>query len=223
MKQRLFEIQDKEYKSFQSKLLPTVSEDRIIGVRTPELRKLARELAGTKDAEDFLCELPHKYYEEDNLHAFVIEQINDFDSCIAEINAFWPYVDNWGTCDSMRPKCFKKNKERLLLEIDKWLSSSHTYTLRFGIETLMLYYLDDGFKTEYHERVAKITSQEYYVNMMIAWYFATALANLWDETLPYIEKKALPIWVHNKAIQKAVESYRITNEQKEYLKKLRMK
>ncbi len=222
MRERLFKLQDKNYKSFQGKLMPTVSDDRIIGVRIPEIRRLAKELAGTQKAEDFLIEVPHKYYEEDNLHAFIIEQIKDFDSCITAINTFLPHVDNWATCDSMRPKCFKNNKEKLLLDIDKWLDSKHTYTVRFGIETLMLYYLDEDFKDEYHQRVAKIISQEYYINMMIAWYFATALAKRWNETLPYIENKSLPAWVHNKAIQKAVESYRITNEQKEYLKTLKI-
>ena len=165
--------------------------------------------------------LPHKYYEENNLHAFLIEQIRDYDECIAALNAFLPYVDNWSTCDSLRPRVLKKEPLRLLARIDDWLDSEHTYTVRFAIQLLMLYYLDDCFDTEFLERVAAIKSDEYYVNMMIAWYFATALAKQYDATLPYLTEKSLSPWVHNKTIQKATESYRITKEQKQYLRSLK--
>lgn len=219
--ERLFSLQDKGYKEFQAKLMPTVSKDNIIGVRTPALRKLAKEIYGTKAANEFLKMLPHKYYEQDNLHAFLLLQIKDFDACVKEVERFLPHIDNWATCDSLRPICFKKNAEELLPYIDKWLKSEHVYTVRFGIEMLMVHFLDDRFDVKYLWQVAHIKSDEYYVNMMCAWYFATALCKRWQDALPLIEDKTLQPWVHSKTIQKAVESYCLTAEQKAYLKTLK--
>jgi len=219
----LFKNQDLKYKEFHQKLIPNIEPDMVIGVRVPILRQIAKEYYGTEKRERFLKTLPHKYYEENNLHAFFIEQIMDFDKCICEINRFLPYVDNWATCDSMRPKCFCKNTEKLILEIEKWLKSPHTYAVRFGIEMLMVYYLDSEFKTEYLKNVALVESSEYYINMMIAWYFATALAKKWEDSFPYIENRKLPEWIHNKTIQKAIESYRISKDKKELLKSLKYK
>lgn len=223
IQQRLFDLQDLEYRAFHSKLMPTVDSSKIIGVRTPALRKLAKELAKTQEAEPFLQTLPHEYYEENNLHAFLVEGIKDYDECIASVNAFLPYVDNWATCDMMSPKCFKNHLAELLDSIKRWIASDWTYTIRFGIGMLMKFYLDDEFDMAYPEIVAGVSSEEYYVNMMIAWYFATALAKQYDAVLPFIEERRLGMWTHNKAIQKAVESYRITKEQKEYLKSLKIR
>lgn len=218
---RLFELQDLKYRDFHSRLIPTVSKDLIIGVRTPALRKLAKEIKNSEAAKAFLVVLPHKYYEENNLHAFLIEEIRDYDECILQLNRFLPFVDNWATCDMMRPKIFKKHLPELLAEIKKWLESDDTYTVRFGIECLMCYYLDDNFSPEYPEIISKIRSDEYYIKMMQAWYFATALAKRYGEIVPYIEQNRLDADTHNKTIQKAIESYRITDEQKSYLKTLK--
>lgn len=220
---RLFEIQDLKYRDFSHSLMPTVDKEKVIGVRTPALRKLAKELSKDERSKNFMSSLPHVYYEENNLHAFMIEQIKDFDTAILETDRFLPYVDNWATCDCMSPKAFKKDLDRLLTKIDQWLSSSHTYTVRYGICTLMRYYLDDRFSPDLLKKVAEIRSDEYYVKMMIAWYFATALAKQYDATLPYISEKKLDKWTHNKAIQKAIESYRVTDEHKAYLKTLKIK
>ncbi|MBQ9887228.1 MAG: DNA alkylation repair protein [Lachnospiraceae bacterium] len=220
---KLFEMQDLKYKDFQAKLMPTVDPDTIIGVRTPQLRKFAREFAKSAEASDFIKQLPHKYYEENNLHGFIIEGMKDYDEVVAALDEFLPYVDNWATCDLMSPKVFKKHLPKLLDKIKQWLSSEHTYTVRFGIEMLMIYYLDEHFDPEYPKLVASVKSEEYYINMMIAWYFATALAKQYDAVLPYLEIRRLDAWTHNKAIQKAVESYRITDEQKTYLKSLKVK
>ena len=221
IRQELFSLQDPSYKAFHCPLMPTVDPDTVIGVRTPALRSLAKRLKAGKDISIFLSDLPHKYYEENNLHAILIEDITDFDACITALNAFLPFVDNWATCDMMRPKVLKKEPDRLLNEIEKWLTSEHTYTVRFGIGMLMVHFLDDAFHESYPKRVAKIQSEEYYVNMMIAWYFATALAKQWDGVIGYLEEERLPLWVHNKAIQKAVESLRISKERKQYLRSLR--
>jgi len=187
----------------------------------PKIRALAKQIKN--DTGDFLEKLPHKYYEENNLHALLVSQIPDFDECIEKLNRFLPYVDNWATCDIMSPKSFKKNKEKLLLQIENWIKSGHTYTIRFGIEMLMTHFLDDDFDEKYLEQVSLIKSDEYYINMMIAWYFATALAKKWDFAVKYLEDARLSQWVHNKTIRKAVESYRITEKQKEYLKTLIIK
>lgn len=220
---RLFALQDKGYKEFHSRLMPTVNRDSIIGVRTPALRKLAKELAKQPEYMEYIHMLPHDYYDENNLHGFLIETIKDYDECVAAVNEFLPYVDNWATCDLMSPKVFKKHRMELLEQIKIWLASDETYTIRYGIEMLMTHYLDEDFKKEYLAWVAEIRSEEYYVNMMIAWYFATALAKQPADTLPYIEQVRLDTWTHNKAIQKAVESYRISPEQKAYLKTLKIK
>ena len=219
----LFELQDEKYRDFQSALTPTVNKTEFIGVRTPQLRSLAKELKKRGDINEFLEDLPHRYFEENQLHAFIISEIKNFDECIKELNLFLPYVDNWATCDQMSPKVFKKYKAELLKYIDVWIKSEETYTIRFGIKMLMSHFLDEDFNPVYPEKVAKIQSEEYYVNMMIAWYFATAFAKQYESILPFIENEKLGIWTHNKAIQKAVESRRITPEQKEYLKSLKIK
>lgn len=223
IQKHLFELQDLKYKDFHSKLIPTVDPETVIGVRTPALRKLAKEIAKTEEAGEFLKELPHQYYEENNLHGFLIEAVKDYEECVEKLNIFLPYVDNWATCDMMRPKVFKKYREELLVQIKEWMQSEHIYTVRFAIEMLMTFYLDEWFEEEYLEWVAEIRSEEYYLNMMIAWYFATALAKQYEAVVPYIEGRRLDKWVHNKTIQKAVESYRITAEQKVYLKTLKIR
>lgn len=221
--EQLFALQDLEYKQFHSKLMPTITPDVIIGVRTPQLRSLAKKMRESTEVEPFMNQLPHHYYEENNLHGFLIENIKDFDSCIAALNIFLPYVDNWATCDMMSPKVLKKDLPKLYEQIKKWIASGETYTIRFGVNMLMKYYLDEAFLTEYPELVASIDSEEYYVKMVVAWYFATALAKQYDAVLPYLTEHRLDAWTHNKTIQKAVESYRITAEQKTYLKTLKMK
>ena len=221
--EQLLSMQDEAYKQFHCKLMPTVDSDTVIGVRVPMLRKLAKELYGTAEAEAFLSELPHKYYDENNLHAFLIAQINDYNSCIAEVERFLPYINNWATCDGLSPKIFKKHLPELLEHIKVWLASDETYTVRFAIGMLMQFYLDDAFDLQYSDMVAAVKSEEYYVNMMIAWYFATALAKQYDAVLPYLENHKLDIWTHNKTIQKAIESYRITDDQKKYLRGLKRK
>ncbi len=220
---KLFKMQDKKYRDLQTKLIPTASPDIFIGIRTPELRAYAKELVKNNNYSKFLEELPHKYFDENQLHAFIISELKDYSDCIKSINRFLPYVDNWATCDQMSPKIFKKHHDKLIDEIKKWIKSKETYTIRFGTGMLMQHYLDDDFKTEYLEWISKIRSEEYYVNMMTAWYFATALAKQYKETIPYIESNKLDNWTHNKAIQKALESYRITDEQKEYLRSLKKK
>ena len=217
----LFELQDLKYRDFHAKLMPTVNKEKIIGVRTPALRVFAKKYGKTDEAKEYLQILPHQYYEENNLHGLLIEQIKDYDICLEELERFLPYIDNWATCDIPRPKCFAKHKTELLPVIKEWIASGNTYTIRYGIGTLMSFYLDEDFKPEYIELVASVQSEEYYVNMMIAWYLATALAKQWDATIPYLEERKLSPWVHRKTIQKAVESYRITDEQKVYLKTLR--
>ncbi len=223
IQRRLFELQDPQYKDFQCKLIPTVDSDTVIGVRTPALRKLAKELSKAPDTDQFLAILPHKYYEENNLHGFLIETIKNYDQVIKALDAFLPYVDNWATCDLMSPKILKKHLPELLEKIKEWLESGHIYTVRFGIGILMSFYLDDNFQPETLELVAGVHSEEYYVNMMIAWYFATALAKKYDAALPYIQERRLENWTHNKAIQKAIESYRISEEVKVYLRTLKVK
>lgn len=223
LREKLFALQDLKYREFNSKLMPTVDPETVIGVRTPDLRKLVKEFAKTPQAVEFMKCLPHEYYEENNVHGFIIETIKDYDEAIAQLEIFLPYIDNWATCDLISPKVFKKHLPELLEKIKEWTKSGETYTVRFGIEMLMSHYLDAEFKAEYLEIPASVKSDEYYVNMMIAWYFATALAKQYDAALPYIENARLDKWTHNKAIQKAVESYRITSEQKAYLKTLKIK
>ena len=223
IRQRLFELQDVSYRDFQVKLIPTVETESMIGVRTPALRKLAREYGRRAEIGVFLQDLPHKYFDENQLHAFIISGIKDFETCIMYVEKFLPYVDNWATCDQMSPTVFKKKRQELLPYIREWMRSDRTYTVRFGIGMLMQHYLDEDFDPSYPEMVAGIKSEEYYISMMIAWYFATALAKQYDTVLPYIEEKRLDSQTHNRAIQKAVESYRITQEQKAYLKTLKIR
>lgn len=220
---RLFRLQDEDYRAFQCRLMPTVDPDAVIGVRLPELRKFAKEFAKTPEAADFLRCLPHQYYEENNLHGLLIEGMRDYDQAAAALDVFLPHVDNWATCDLMRPRAFRKHLPELLERIRLWLASGHTYTVRFAIGMLMTFYLDEAFRPEYPAMVAAVRSEAYYVNMMIAWYFATALAKQYDAALPYIQQHCLQPWTHNKAIQKAIESYRITDEQKTYLRSLKVK
>ncbi len=219
----LFSLRDEKYKDFSASLMPTVDKERVIGVRIPILRKLAKELKGTNTAESFLKTLPHKYYEENNLHAFLISEIKDFEECVRSVDAFLPYIDNWATCDSLRPKVFRRNPEKLEKYIEKWLESDEIYVKRFGIGAVMTYFLDEKFDKKKLERVAEIRSEEYYINMMIAWFFATALAKQWDSALPFIMERKLSDWTHNKTIQKAIESYRITDSKKQILRKLKIK
>ena len=221
LQKQLFELQDLKYRDFHSKLMPETDKETVIGIRTPVLRKFAKEFAGTSEAEAFLRQLPHRYYEENNLHMMLITGIKDNEKCMEEIQRFLPCIDNWATCDYPAPKCFARHKDQVLEEAKRWISSGETYVIRYGIGMLMRLFLDEDFSSEYLEMAAAVQSQEYYVNMMIAWYFATALAKQWDATVPYIEQHKLSDWVHRKTVQKAVESYRITPEQKEYLKGFR--
>lgn len=257
VRQRLFALQDLNYKDFHCRLMPTVDPDRVIGVRTPALRKLVKELSREPElAASFMAGLPHEYYDENNVHGFLISSNRDFEECLTQLSAFLPYIDNWATCDLLVPKIFAKHRGELLPHIEGWLASSHTYTVRFGMKMLMDFYLDDAFSAKYPRMVASVKSDEYYVNMMIAWYFATALAKQWDAVIGYFAepggdgpggdwlggdwlgeadkpdgsdapagqpRPVLDKWTHNKAIQKAIESYRITPEQKEYLRTLKLK
>ena len=223
IRNELFKMQDIAYRDFNSKLIPTVDKSLFIGVRTPELRKYAKQLAKREDIEEFLHSLPHKYFDENQLHAFIVSEIKDFKSCVDRVNEFLPHIDNWATCDQLSPKVFKKNHKELIAYIKEWLKSDKVYTIRFGIGMLMEHFLDEDFDIMYPDTVSNIRSDEYYVNMMIAWYFATALAKRYESILPFIEKRSLDIWTHNKAIQKAVESLRISDEKKEYLKSLKIK
>ena len=218
----LFARQDIKYRDFQAPLFPNIAKEKMIGVRTPDLKKLAKELNGSDIANKFIETLPHHYFDENQLHAFLISLIKDYDTCLKEIDKFLPYIDNWGTCDQLSPKVFSKHKDELIVSIKKWIKSKHTYTVRFAIGILLSLYLDDSFKKEYMELVSNVKSEEYYINMMIAWYFATALAKQYKTAIKYIEDKKLSPWVHNKTIQKAVESYRISDEQKVYLKGLKV-
>ena len=225
IQQQIFALQDKPYGEFQSRLLPTIAKERIIGVRIPVMRKLAKQLMKEEPeaVQAFLEELPHTYYDEDILHAILISEIKDYDRCIRETERFLPYIDNWAVCDIMSPKVFKRHRSELIEKIRGWSASEHTYTCRFGMEMLMSFYLDEDFRPEYLEIPAQVQSEEYYVNMMIAWFFATALAKQWDRTVGFIEQKKLDAWTHNKAIQKSIESRRITDGQKAYLRSLKLK
>ena len=218
----LFQLQDKGYHDFQSKLIPTIPVETIIGVRIPTIRKLAKEYGKDPESVEFLKQLPHTYYDENILHALLVAEIKDYEVCVKEVERFLPYVDNWAVCDIFSPKVFRKNKDKLIDKIREWTASGPSYTCRFGMGMLMTHFLDEDFRVEYLEIPATVHSEEYYVNMMIAWFYATALAKQWDATIGYIEDQRLDTWTHNKTIQKARESYRITPEQKEYLKTLKM-
>lgn len=217
---KLFELRDEKYRDFSSKLIPNIPLERQIGVRLPDIRALAKSLS-SEEIESFLNELPHKYHEENHLHGILLTRIKDFDDCLYKTERFLPFIDCWAVCDIPAPKCFERHKRELLPYIDRWLGSEHCYTVRFGISMLMRLFLGDDFNTEYLEKVAKLSSDEYYVNMMIAWYFAEALVKQWDSAIGFIENRRLDSWTHTKAIQKARESFRISPERKEYLKTLK--
>ena len=221
VKDALFSYQDLKYRDFQSPLVPNIDKETIIGVRTPQMRQVAKEFYNTPEGNKFLSKLPHKYYEENLVHFFMIAMIKDFDECVKEVERFLPYVDCWPVCDQSSPKVFKKNHKKLLSLIKKWIASEHVYTARFGIRMLMNEFLGDDFKEEYLEWVASVKGEDYYIKMMVAWYFATALAKKYEETVPYIEQHKLEDWTHKKAIQKAIESYRVSDEHKAYLKTLK--
>ena len=219
---KLYSLQDMKYRDMQIRIIPSINPESVIGVRTPELKRMATDVLKAGDYQEFLNELPHKYFEENQLQAFIISGIKDLNECMEELEKFLPYVDNWATCDQMSPKIFRKHRKELLTHIKKWIKAEKTYTVRFGVGMLMEHFLDEEFDPEYPAMVAEIRSEEYYVNMMIAWYFATALAKQYESVLPYLEQKRLDDWTHNKAIQKSVESRRITEEQKIYLKSLKL-
>lgn len=223
IQQELWKLQDKTYQEFSRKLIPNIAPEKIIGVRTPALRQLAKEVMAAGEAEAFLNALPHEYHEENQLHAFIISAMKDYAQCVEHLNAFLPYVDNWATCDQMLPKLFKKHRPELMVQIRQWLNAEDTYTVRYAIGMLMVHFLDEDFDRSYLELVVQIRSEEYYINMMIAWYFATALAKQYAAALPYIEERRLAVWTHNKAIQKAIESRRVSSERKAYLRNLKMK
>ena len=218
---RLTEAKDDTYREFQAKLIPNIPKETILGVRTPELRKIAKEVFESEERDAFLSDLPHKYYEENLIHFFILAMIKDFDACVRTVETFLPYVDCWPVSDQATPKSFRKNHQKLLPYIKKWIASEHVYTARFGLRMLMNEFLDADFKAEYLELAASKTGEDYYLKMMIAWYFATALAKRYDETVPYFENRRLDEWVHKKAIQKAAESFRVTEGHKKYLKSLR--
>jgi len=223
IQQKLFGMQDKTYQAFSAKLLPTVAPEKIIGVRTPALRQLAKEVLAAGEAEGFLTTLPHAYHEENQLHAFILAETKDYDACMALVRAFLPYVDNWATCDQLSPKVFRKHRPELLEQIKLWLHSEDTYTVRFALGMLMVHFLDEDFDPSYLELAAQLRSEEYYVNMMVAWYFATALAKQYEAALPFIENRQLALWTHNKAIQKACESRRVSAVHKKHLRTLKIK
>lgn len=223
IRETLFSLRDEKFAAFQARLIPNVAPERIIGVRTPALRKLAKTLRGSGEAEEFLKALPHDFFEENNLHAFLLCEMKDFDACVQAVEDFLPYVDNWATCDQMSPGVFRKNKQALLPYIRCWIASERCYTRRFGTGMLMSHFLDEDFREEYLRLVSDIRSEEYYVNMMIAWYFATALAKQYEAALPYLENRRLDPWVHNKTIQKAVESFRVSDEHKACLRALKIR
>ena len=222
IRERLFALQDLSYRDFQKGLIPGISEETMIGVRTPELRKLAREYGKKAETEDFLRDTPHRYFDENQLHAFIISGEKDFETCIRRVEAFLPLVDNWATCDQLSPGVFKKNRQRLLPHALSWMDSAHTYTVRFGIGMLMQHFLEEDFDPALAGKVADLRSEEYYINMMRAWYFATALAKQYEAVLPFIEERRLDAWTHNMAIRKACESFRVAPDRKAYLKTLKI-
>ena len=223
IREKLYDRQDLKYRDFQVKLIPGMEPEKMIGVRTPDLRKIAKQMAKREDIGEFLENLPHEFFDENQVHAFVISELKDYGRCVQGVERFLPFVDNWATCDQMSPKVFKKHRPELLDSIKEWIRSEHTYTVRFAVGMLMQHYLDEDFDPAYPEMVAAVQSEEYYIRMMVAWYFATALAKQYESVLPYIEERRLEPWTHNKTIQKAVESYRITPEQKEYLRSLKVR
>ncbi len=223
IRKALFDARDEKYRDFQSALMPTIPKETVIGVRTPALRKIAKQILRDGSSETHLRAIPHEYFEEDQLHAFIISDLKDFNAAIDELDRFLPYVNNWATCDQTSPKVFKAHRDELMPHILRWLGSEHTYAIRFAILTLMRHFLEDDFTPEHLDLAASACCEEYYINMMVAWFFATALDKQYEATLEFIESKKLPKRTHNKAIQKAIESYRISPEQKAYLKALKIK
>lgn len=222
LQRQLFALQDKEYREFHAKLIPNVDKKVVIGVRVPAIRNIAREIFATAEAEKFLENLPHRYFDENQLHALLLNQIDEYKECLDRVKRFLPYVDNWATCDVLRPKVFAKYHEKLIKEIPVWLRSDKTYTVRFGIEMLLVHFLEDDFQKKYLDRVVNVKNEDYYVRMMQAWFFAEAAVKQYETTLPYFEKCKLTEWTHNKAIQKVQESYRISQEHKNYMKSFKM-
>ncbi len=222
IRERLLSLADEKYRNFHSALMPETEKEKIIGVRAPVVKKLAKEYFSRPDINEFLSDLPHRYYEENNLHSFIICLIKDYDKCLSEFQKFIPFIDNWATCDSSKPKVFLKNPERIYPEIKKWLSSEDTYSVRVGIITLMdKVFLEDNFSKEHSDIISSLETDEYYIHMAVAWYFATALAKQYDAVIPYIENRVLDRKTHNKTIQKSIESYRISDEKKAYLRTLK--
>lgn len=221
IREKILSMSDTEYRLFQLKLMPTVSAERVVGVRIPELRKYAKEIKGSDAAERFLADLPHKFYDEDNLHGMLISEERDYTRAVLLLDSFLPYVDNWATCDLISPRVFAKHKDELLPKIYEWMRSEHTYEVRFGIGMLLKFYLDEAFERSQAEAVAAAVSEEYYINMIRAWYFATALAKQYDAAISFLEEDKLDVWTHNMTIRKAIESYRITETQKKYLRTLK--
>lgn len=221
--ERLNELKDDEYRQFHSKIVPNISAESILGVRIPLLRNLAKELYNDPYKEVFMQNVPHMYYEENQLHIMMICMEKNFNCCIKLLNDFLPYADNWAVTDQPSPKCFKKRHEELIPIIEKWLESDHVYTSRYAMNIYMREFLDEDFRIEYAEKISQKRGEDYYLNMMRAWYFATALAKKYEETVPFLENKVLDVWTHNKTIQKAVESYRVSAEHKDYLKTLKVK
>ena len=219
----LYEMRDESYRDFQASLIPEIEVGRMIGVRTPDLRAYAKELHKSGRYEEFISDIPHEYFDEMQLHAFIISEFKDFGKCMAEVERFLPHVDNWASCDQLSPRVFKKHRQELLSPIYSWLDSDKTYTVRFGIKMLMQHFLDDSYESKYMDKVAQLRSDDYYINMMIAWYFATALAKQYDDALAVLKENRLAAWTHNKAIQKAIESRRISDEKKDYLRSLKIK
>ena len=223
IREKLFELQDAGYRDFQARLIPSAEPDSVIGVRTPELRRFAKELVKREESGTFLDDLPHRYFDENQLHAFILSEMKDYEKCVERVNRFLPYTDNWATCDQMSPKVFRKHRKELQEEIRKWIRSDRTYTIRFGTGMLMEHFLDGDFRPEYLELAASVRSEEYYVNMMTAWFFATALAKQYEAALPFLEEQRLDVWTHNMTIRKAAESFRVAPEHKAYLKTLKRK
>lgn len=219
--EKLLACRDEEFGAFQRKLVPNISPDTIIGVRTPQMRKIAKEVFGTEEGDSFIKKLPHTYYEENMVHFFMISLIRDFEECFRAVEEFLPFVDCWPVSDQSTPKVFKKNHEKLIPAVTRWIASNHVYTARFGLRMLMNEYLGEDFKEEYLELAASKTGEDYYLKMMVAWFFATALAKRYEESVVYLEQCRLDPWVHKKTIQKAVESFRVSEEHKNYLRTLK--
>lgn len=223
IREELFAMREPEYAEFQRRLIPNIPPATIVGVRVPKIRALAKRVSRTMEAEAFLDELPHKTFDENLLHGMLVAEMKDFDRCLEAVDRFLPFIDNWAVCDTLSPKVFKKGKERLLEKVRGWVSSEHEYTCRFGIGMLLTYFLDEDFETELLTIPASISSDAFYVRMMISWFFATALAKQWDATIPYITENRLAPWILNKTIQKAIESRRISDERKAFLREFKRK